>query len=84
MIPGRAAMAAVRAAAALLIAYLGGNVVFGLFASGTWLFDALSLILTPAALQAIAVVLLWTVRAAILLALLFGWVLDTGTTSTHR
>ncbi len=80
----RAAIAAAKAAAALLIAYLGGNVVFGLFASGTWAFDALSLILTPIALQVTAVVLLWTVRAAILLALLFGWVLDTGTTSNQQ
>lgn len=69
------AMKAVRAAlvicGALLGGWLGGNIVFGMLISGTWLFDVLAAVLPPDYVIASATLFLWACRITVFLSIIF-------------
>ena len=59
---------------ALLGAWLGGNVVFGVLAAGAWPVAAALAFLPEWAFDWIAIAMLWLCRAAVFVLLLIEWV----------
>lgn len=59
-----------KAAAAFPLAYIGGSIVFGILAQGTWVAPLLEAVMQPWAYDGLLLVLTWLVRIGILYFLL--------------
>jgi hypothetical protein len=66
------------------IAWFGGNIIFGILASGSWLPDFLHMILRDWAFDLVVNSFIWIFRIGILVALLIGWVFQLPTKATPQ
>ena len=65
-----------RAAAAFPLAYIGGSIVFGVLAEGTWIAPMLEAVMQPWAFSGLILILMWLVRAGLLYFLLTEWAFE--------
>ncbi len=66
----------VRFLLALPAAYFGGNIAFGIIATGAWLPYVLAIVLKPRALDVILEILLWLARLIVFAWIVAFWVFD--------
>jgi hypothetical protein len=67
-------LVALKIIASFPIAYFGGNLAFGILASGSWLTAVLALILNPSVAMVVFAAVLWLIRFVVLVFLLVAWV----------
>lgn len=65
-----------KAAAAFPLAYIGGSVVFGMLAQGTWIAPLLEAVMQPCAFDGLLLILTWLVRLGVLYFLLTEWAFE--------
>jgi hypothetical protein len=66
------------------IAWFGGNIVFGILASGAWIVAALFAFLPDSVFTVLANIFLWLCRGGVFVALLIGWVFDVQISAQRR
>jgi hypothetical protein len=62
--------------ASIPLAWIGGNLVFGILASGTWIFATLFQFVPEWVFDMVAITFIWICRLGVLVALLIGWVFE--------
>ncbi|MGH7746172.1 MAG: hypothetical protein ACREQ5_15620 [Candidatus Dormibacteria bacterium] len=78
----RATAVVLKVFGAIVVAYLGGSVVFGFLADGSWVFDLLALVLRPGILEPMVLAVVWGTRGGLFLLLLHQWALPRNTSQT--
>ena len=67
---------ATKLVACLPLAWFGGNIVFGILATGTWIFTALFYFVQEWVFDLAAIIFLWLCRIVVLIFLLLEWVFE--------